>query len=151
MVAAGCSSADPAAESSASEAVSVTVEPVAESDGCAAAPTLQDALYGRDWLDAYRLDSSAVATLRRCHYSSTAQDRIDLVPPSSAITDGVEVQRIILSLPESTDVGHRCGPGGDFVYNFDEYTVLDQSETPVAAFQISENGPCGINNVVPSK
>ena len=112
----------------------------------------EEKLFGREWLLAYKQDPSSDVTLLRCHYASSAQDRTDLVPPPSVITDGTEVQRILVSIPDSTDPGHRCGPGGDyqFVYTFDEYTVLDQSGTPVASFQTSENQPCGVNNVIPS-
>lgn len=125
---------------------------MADTDGCSAKPKQPDELYGKQWLAAYKSDPASGVTLRRCHYEQRAQDQVDLVPPSSVITDDAEVQRIILALPDSTDPGHRCGPGGDyqFVYTFDEYTVVDQSGTPRATFQTSANNPCGINDVVPS-
>lgn len=116
------------------------------------APQRPDELSGDPWLVAYKRDPASGVTLRRCHYEQSAKERIDLVPPSSIITDRVEVQKIILALPATTDPGHRCGLGGDyqFVYTFDEYTALDQSGTPMATFQISDDNPCGIDNVVPS-
>ncbi|OYD60800.1 hypothetical protein BDB13_5686 [Rhodococcus sp. OK302] len=170
LILASCTSGDstsaPAAPA-ASEAESAPADTTAGSTQCAAAAAYyEDNLFGREWLLAYKQDPtvSGVA-LRRCHYSHERYqdgpvppspdmaDDGELVPPSSVITDDAEVQRIILSLPDSTDVGKRCGPyisPYERVYTFDEYTVLDPSGTPVATFQTSEMGPCGINNIVPS-
>ncbi|NKT14608.1 hypothetical protein GS979_07170 [Rhodococcus hoagii] len=130
----------------------MSAQTMADMEGCSAKPKQPDELYGKQWLAAYKSDPALGVTLRRCHYEQSAQDRVDLVPPSSVITDDAEVQRIVLALPDSTDPGYRCGPGGDyqFVYTFDEYTVVDQSGTPRATFQTSDNNPCGINDVVPS-
>ncbi|MGO4202999.1 hypothetical protein AB4Z09_14870 [Rhodococcus sp. TAF43] len=152
LLLAGCTSGGTTPAPSASETESAAVDTTTGSDGCDVVPKQRDELYGKEWLLAYKQEPSSGVSLRRCHYSRSAQDRTDLVHPASGIADADEVQEIILSLPDSTDVGHRCGPGGDyvFIYTFDEYTVLDQSGTPVATFQTSENGPCGINNVIPS-
>ncbi|WP_280762879.1 hypothetical protein [Prescottella agglutinans] len=123
----------------------------AGTNGCDAVAKQPDELYGKEWLRAYKQDPSPGVALRRCRYSSTVEG-IELVPPSSVVTVDGDVRTTILSLPDSTDPGHRCGPGGDylFVFTFDEYTVLDQSGTPAATFQTSDNHPCGINNAIPS-
>lgn len=123
----------------------------------------EGSLFGREWLLAHKAEPpSSGVSLLRCHYRHNASDDFDpsapdapvkvmtgdLVPPPSAITDGIEVQRILLSLPDSSDLGHRCiGPEID---DFDEFTVLDLSGTPVAKFQTSEHGSCGIFRVVPA-
>ncbi|GAB2662945.1 hypothetical protein GCM10027068_48560 [Prescottella soli] len=88
------------------------VTATAGTDECDAVAKQADELYGNEWLRAYKQDPSPGVTLRRCHYSSTEKG-IEPVPPSSVVTVDVDVRTTILSLPGSTDPGHRCGPGGD--------------------------------------
>ncbi|OYD60873.1 hypothetical protein [Rhodococcus sp. OK302] len=165
LLLAGCSSDSPTAEPSASAAESTSVEANTGSGGCDAVSRYSGAsLFGLEWLLAYKKDPSASdVTLRRCHYvHNTDNDdehqpnlhiRLmtgDLAPAPSLVPDGAEMQRILLSLPESTDPGRgRCGPVGGQVNNFDEYTVIDQYGVSVAKFQTSEYGSCGVRNVIP--
>ncbi|WP_137724199.1 hypothetical protein [Prescottella subtropica] len=147
LLLAACSADRPTAE----PAAAVAVESAPGPDECPADPRQTDDLFGRAWLLGHDREPVPGVTLRRCHYSNTPNGT-DLVPPSSNIIDADEVRKILLALPDSTDVGHRCGPGGDdlLTYTFDEYTVLDPSGTPVAAFQAIDGNPCGIHNVVPT-
>lgn len=165
LLLAGCASDNPTAQSSTSAAVSTSAEVNTGSGGCEAAARYGDEarLFGRDWLLEYKRDpSTSGATLRRCHYVHTfdsdgeqsARDAQilnltgDLVPPPSLVTDDAEVQRILVSVPDSTDPSRHCPAGGQ-VSNFDEYTVLDQYGVSVAKFQTSEHGSCGVRNVIP--
>lgn len=160
----GCAPDSPTAEPTASEAESTTVDPSPASAECAARAWYGDpnALFGREWLLAYKRNpSTSGVTLALCHYrhnpslelesaSETALEAMtgDLVPPLSAIIDGIEVQRLLLSLPDTPELGHRCpGPG---VAAFDQVSALDDRGTTVAKFQTSEHGSvCGIFHVIP--
>ncbi|NMM90900.1 hypothetical protein B2J88_42405, partial [Rhodococcus sp. SRB_17] len=160
----GCWSDSPAAEPSVSGAESTSVDANTGSGGCDAAARYgnEESLFGREWLLDHKRDpSTSVVTLRRCHFVHNQDIDIDrsapdsnfkaltgdLVPPPALVTDGGEVQRILLSLPDSTDPSRHC-PGGGEVDSFDEYTVIDQYGVSVAKFQTSEYGSCGVRNVI---
>ncbi|MDH6281072.1 hypothetical protein [Prescottella agglutinans] len=74
----------------------------------------------------------------------------ELAAPPSVITDGGEAQRILVSLPDSTDPSlWRCPMTN--VVDFGEYAVLDPTGTTVAEFQTSVGGNgCGMFRVIPS-
>lgn len=159
----GCSSGSSTAEPAASGTVSTVGGPQADSGDCAATQVYGDASqFGREWLLAYKQNPSTPVSLLRCHYvhnpngdgDPSAPDAPlealtgDLVPPPVIIPGGAEVQKIILALPYSTDLGHRCiGPG---VGEFDEFRVLDHTGTAVAKFQTSGSDACGVLRVIPS-
>ncbi len=73
-----------------------------------------------------------------------------LDPPPSVVADADETRKILVSLPYSTDPSlYRCPL--TIVSDFDEYTVLDGTGTPVAKFQTSVGGNgCGMFRVIPS-
>ncbi|WFR71192.1 hypothetical protein P9209_18305 [Prescottella defluvii] len=104
-------------------------------------------------------------TLIRCHYVHRRNDEGDpaglqapiedvasgeLAAPASVITDGGEVQRILVSLPDSTDPSlWRCPMTN--VVDFDEFAVLDPTGTMVTKFQTGMGGDgCGWFRVIPS-
>ncbi|GAB2643542.1 hypothetical protein ABI214_12640 [Prescottella soli] len=163
----GCSSGSSTPEPFASGTERLTFGGTQAGSGdCAATQVYGDdaSLFGREWLLAYKQNPSTSVSLLRCHYvhnpngdgDQSAPDAHrkamtgDLVPPPVIIPGGTEVQKILLSLPDSPDLGHRC-PGPQPVVDFDEFTVLDQSGTPVAKFQTSEVGNgCGVLRVIPS-
>ncbi|MET3642718.1 hypothetical protein ABIC73_004321 [Prescottella equi] len=162
----GCSSGSSTAESAASGAESIVGGPQADSGDCAATQVYGDdaSLFGREWLLAFKQNPSTPVSLLRCHYVHNPNadgDQLapdahrkamtgDLVSPPVIIPGGAEVQKILLSLPDSTDLGHRC-PVPQPVVDFDEFRVLDQSGTAVAKFQTSESGNgCGVFRVIPS-
>lgn len=160
----GCSSGSSTAEPAASGAVSTVGGSQADSGDCAATQVYGDdaSLFGRAWLLAYKQNPSTPVSLLRCHYvhnpdgdgdpsAPDAPRKVmtgDLVPPPVIIPGGAEAQKILLSLPDSTDLGHRCiGPG---VGDFDEFRVLDHTGTAVAKFQTSGSDACGVLRVIPS-
>ncbi|GAB2647241.1 hypothetical protein ABI214_01620 [Prescottella soli] len=159
----GCASDTSTAEPAASAAESTSAAAAPGSGECAQASRYGDEgrLRGREWLLAYKQAPSASGvTLIRCHYvhepSGDGDAPIDvmagdLVPPPSVVTDGGEVQRILVSLPDSTDPSlWRCPM--TIVADFDEYAVLDPTGTTVARFQTSEGGNgCGMFRVIPSE
>lgn len=167
LLLAGCASGSSTAAPSTSGAELTFGGTQAESGDCSATQVYGDgeSLFGREWLLAYKKNPSNSVSLLRCHYVHDPNDDVDqsapdaplkaltgdLVPPSVIITGGTdtEVQKILLALPDSTDLGHRCpGPG---VVDFDEFSVLDQTGMPVAKFQTSQSGnSCGVFRVIPS-
>ncbi|WP_127916763.1 hypothetical protein [Prescottella agglutinans] len=162
FVLAGCASDTSTAEPTASATESTSDETGTGSAECAESSRYGDEgrLFGREWLLAYKRNpTTSGVSLLRCHYahegSGGSEAPIeaaaeDLVPPPSFVTDGTEVQKILVSLPDSTDRPlWRCP--STIVTSFDEYAVLDPTGTPVATFQIAAGGsPCGMFRVVPS-
>ncbi|MCL2532986.1 MAG: hypothetical protein FWE39_02370 [Nocardiaceae bacterium] len=111
----------------------------------------EQSLYGREWLLAYKQQPSSGVTLRRCHYSPTMDTGPlagHLDQPPSVVSDSPEVEGILLPLPDSTDnYLWRCPSA--YVTAFSEYTVLDQTGTPVAKFRMTDGGSCSSPHVMP--